>query len=264
MKHFKQILFIGLVIILGLTSCTIEKRHYMSGYNIEWRSSKNYGDKKILAKINTDKKTKPTKKTIETIFDTAVTDNSTETLAEDNAEIITASSDNSVFIRQTTNKGFNKNSDKTILNKSKLTVEKTSVIKKIKKDKTNIYSTVASASDDDDDSNIALRVLGWLILIIGLLMLLFTSILLGLIVSGIGILFIALGKKKVNSSSQSKNINEDKPEYIDVVYLKNGGVIKGMIIEHTPNVQIKIQTKDGSIFVYKMEEIEKMTKELSK
>jgi hypothetical protein len=49
-----------------------------------------------------------------------------------------------------------------------------------------------------------------------------------------------------------------------VVYLKNGSVIRGMIIEQTPNVSLKIQTKDGSIFVYKMEEVSKMTKELSK
>jgi hypothetical protein len=49
--------------------------------------------------------------------------------------------------------------------------------------------------------------------------------------------------------------------YQDVVYLKNGSVIKGIIIEQTPNVSLKIQTKDGSIFVYQMTEVEKMTKE---
>ncbi len=59
-------------------------------------------------------------------------------------------------------------------------------------------------------------------------------------------------------------LSDGTPQYVDVVYLKNGGVIRGMIIEQTPNVQIKIQTKDGSIFVYKMDEIEKMAKESSK
>jgi hypothetical protein len=49
--------------------------------------------------------------------------------------------------------------------------------------------------------------------------------------------------------------------YQDVVYLKNGSIIKGMIIEQIPNVSIKIQTPDQNIFVYKMDEIEKMTKE---
>ena len=47
----------------------------------------------------------------------------------------------------------------------------------------------------------------------------------------------------------------------DVVYLKNGGIIRGLIIEQMPGVSLKIQTSDGSVFVYKMEEIEKMTKE---
>lgn len=49
--------------------------------------------------------------------------------------------------------------------------------------------------------------------------------------------------------------------YQDVVYLKNGSVIRGTIIEIVPDKSLKIQTSDQSIFVYKMEEIEKMTKE---
>ncbi len=49
--------------------------------------------------------------------------------------------------------------------------------------------------------------------------------------------------------------------YEDVVYLKNGSVIHGIIIEQIPNVSIKIQTKNRDIFVFKMEEIEKITKE---
>lgn len=48
--------------------------------------------------------------------------------------------------------------------------------------------------------------------------------------------------------------------YEDVVYLKNGSVIHGIIIEQIPNKSIKI--KSGSnIFVYNITEVEKMTKE---
>jgi len=50
-------------------------------------------------------------------------------------------------------------------------------------------------------------------------------------------------------------------EYIDIVHLKNGGLIRGIIIENIPNDKVKIKTRDGSIFVYKYEEIEKFTKE---
>lgn len=47
----------------------------------------------------------------------------------------------------------------------------------------------------------------------------------------------------------------------EVVYLKNGGIIRGIIIEQVPNESLKIQTKDGNVFVYQIEEIEKITKE---
>lgn len=47
----------------------------------------------------------------------------------------------------------------------------------------------------------------------------------------------------------------------DVVYLKNGGMVKGVIIEQVPGVSLKIQTADGSVFVYPIEEVEKMAKE---
>jgi|JI10StandDraft_1071094.scaffolds.fasta_scaffold24488_10 hypothetical protein len=47
----------------------------------------------------------------------------------------------------------------------------------------------------------------------------------------------------------------------EVVYLKNGSIIRGTIIEQIPNETLKIQTKDGNIFVYKFDEIVKTTKE---
>jgi len=50
--------------------------------------------------------------------------------------------------------------------------------------------------------------------------------------------------------------------YEDVVYLKNGSIIHGVIIEQVPNQSIKIQTRDNNVFVYKMDEIEKIAKEI--
>ncbi len=47
----------------------------------------------------------------------------------------------------------------------------------------------------------------------------------------------------------------------DVVYLKNGSVIRGLIIETVPNTSLKVQTPDGSLFVCGFAEIEKITKE---
>lgn len=50
----------------------------------------------------------------------------------------------------------------------------------------------------------------------------------------------------------------------DVIYLKDGTIVRGTIIEQVPNVSVKLQTKDGNIFVYKMEDIMKTTKEAAK
>ena len=50
----------------------------------------------------------------------------------------------------------------------------------------------------------------------------------------------------------------------ETVYLKNGSVIRGEVIEQVPGQSLKIQTKDGSIFVYKMDEVERITKEAGK
>lgn len=55
--------------------------------------------------------------------------------------------------------------------------------------------------------------------------------------------------------------NASGQDYEDVIYLKNGSVIRGLIIEQIPSVSLKMQTKDGNIFVYKIEEVEKMAKE---
>jgi len=50
-------------------------------------------------------------------------------------------------------------------------------------------------------------------------------------------------------------------EYQDVVYLKNGSVVHGTIIEQIPNVSVKIKTETGDIWVFSYDEIEKITKE---
>lgn len=47
---------------------------------------------------------------------------------------------------------------------------------------------------------------------------------------------------------------------VEAVYLNNGSVIKGVITEQTPQT-IKIQTSDGSVFVYNMTEVERIAKE---
>jgi hypothetical protein len=47
----------------------------------------------------------------------------------------------------------------------------------------------------------------------------------------------------------------------DVVYLKNGSIIRGVIVEQVPNQSLKIQTADRSLFVFRFDEIEKISKD---
>ena len=46
----------------------------------------------------------------------------------------------------------------------------------------------------------------------------------------------------------------------DVVYLKNGTIVHGTIVQMIPNESVKIETADHNTFVFKMEEVEKITK----
>lgn len=50
----------------------------------------------------------------------------------------------------------------------------------------------------------------------------------------------------------------------DVVYLKNGSVIRGVVIEQVPDGNVKVKTADGSVFVYPMTEVQKIQKEQSR
>ena len=49
----------------------------------------------------------------------------------------------------------------------------------------------------------------------------------------------------------------------DVLYLKNGSVIRGTVLEQSPDKDLKFQTYDGSIYVYPMADVERITKESS-
>lgn len=58
----------------------------------------------------------------------------------------------------------------------------------------------------------------------------------------------------------SYNSINAQTNYEDVVYLKNGSIIHGIIVEQIPNESIKIESGPNT-FVYKMNEIQKLTKE---
>ena len=49
--------------------------------------------------------------------------------------------------------------------------------------------------------------------------------------------------------------------YEDVIYLKNGSIVRGVIIEQIPDDSVKIQIQGGSLFIFRMSEVLKIVKE---
>ncbi|WP_329904609.1 hypothetical protein [Porphyromonas pogonae] len=49
--------------------------------------------------------------------------------------------------------------------------------------------------------------------------------------------------------------------YTQSVYLKNGSIIKGTVVEYVPGEFLKLKTRDGSIMVFKADEIIRINKE---
>ena len=67
-------------------------------------------------------------------------------------------------------------------------------------------------------------------------------------------------KSKWDVEEPKQEIKQElKLNYTDEIQLKSGSIIKGFIIEQVPSVQIKLQTSDGNLFVFKIEEIIKIT-----
>ncbi|MBN1181612.1 MAG: hypothetical protein JXB49_04935 [Bacteroidales bacterium] len=64
-----------------------------------------------------------------------------------------------------------------------------------------------------------------------------------------------------NFKYASKTIDVSLMPYRDIVYTKNGSIIKGIIIEQIPNISVKLQTLDGSIFIADDSDIEKISRE---
>lgn len=95
------------------------------------------------------------------------------------------------------------------------------------------------------------RTLGWICVSLAVVSLFFLWPLVFFIVPGIIFLVLGYSKGSIDKGGDTE----------DVVYLKNGSIIRGVIIEQVPGVSLKIKTKDGSVFFYKMEEVDKITKE---
>jgi hypothetical protein len=104
MKSIKQLSFIGLAIVLVLTSCTLEKRIYSSGYHIEWHKGKNNSGTTEFASKNTVQQKDENQLTIieAKIVHTDINENAQnkKVISTSNDNLV-ASNDNAIVLKST-------------------------------------------------------------------------------------------------------------------------------------------------------------------
>jgi hypothetical protein len=252
-------LVILLSLILSSCSLTFEKRHYRKGYHVEeisYKSKRNPGrqvdnrsNRMTSATIQTENNAlESIAAPITTVQQKRSSTNPKSPLYVPNIEKVKTANDKSSLVQVELNQKVDSEINKLpwlIKRKNKLASENILHVNKIK--------AIKSANP----AGLALLIIGIIFLIAGLILLIFISILIGIILMGVGLILLIVGIVL----STSGNKKPDNVEYVDVVYLKNGSIIRGLIIEQTPNVSLKIQTADKSTFVYSMDEVEKITKE---
>ena len=252
----KSILFF-LVISIGTNSCSIEKRIYQSGYNTTWFKTNTDKSKRVDAAQ--DARNKEVKST----FNKTPINSAPEIAPQHekpNSAFTTASLDKCIF-------------------SNPHRIEKPFVLHTLK---TNDFLANLSKKTSMPDSGFQLKdpqkpekrkypnpetllILGSVLFSLGATAFRYINIiggvgLLGLPMMLIGlILFLASGKAMkpiLFTSSPSDN----QAQFVDEVYLKDGSIINGMIIEQIPNVSLKIQSRDGGVLEYKMEDVSKIKK----
>lgn len=259
MKKFTHYLFYLFILVFSLVSCSIEKRVYMPGYHTQWGLNRP-GKVNSIPLNQIEPTDKPDVIAFPQIPENTLKPKGQEGVPDD--KMVASSEEIPVFINN--KKVMEGLIEQQIHSKIKeISFEKTSRLEKKNIGKKLVLLKKNHVSDDP--GNPALRIIGWIVLSVGLFLLLLVNILLGALLMLLGLIFVTAGAKKKDSPPSSSNRNrKNDSEYVEVVYLKNGSIIRGMIIEQIPNVSLKIQTRDGNVFVYKMEEVEKITKELSK
>jgi hypothetical protein len=250
MKSMKRLSFITLVVVFILTSCTLQKRIYRSGYHVEWHKAAQHESKEEFAVNNEGKEPQtlaiPSEQVSShnsTVDSSPTADNTLSSAPFDHPEAAPRpSSEKSASDRKKTSA----KSQPAVLKQLKTTLKK---------------RTTPSSSQSSESGAGAFRALGWTAFLSGVVTIIYVSILLGILVLLLALIF-ALIAASISENTPPKPVKaKENPQYIDVVYLNNGSIIRGIIIEMVPNVSLKIQTRDGSVFFYKMEEVQKMTKE---
>jgi Na+-transporting methylmalonyl-CoA/oxaloacetate decarboxylase gamma subunit len=240
-----NILFFFLYIFFSISSCSIEKRIYRPGYHLQT-------NKKPLNETSSiEKKTEPNGNTYRHNLLVDLTCENKINISENKT------SNNDIKLSQVdrNNKLIEYNDEPLIKPKN---VDFNS-IKSIKEEFDNTNEIRSNQNDVNPTKNYVYDLLGVTLIILGFTVFLFLSIVIGVVMAALGIGIAILGNTS-NKSAQKSTPNQPTQK-LDVVHLKNGSIMKGTIIEQVPNEYIKLETRDGNIFVFKTDEIKLIVKE---
>ncbi len=107
MKKLHQLSFLGIALAVILTSCSMEKRVYMSGYNVQWKNSSKIEQKEEVVYNQKEQRNNQDFKKI----------NSSETIIDVNEdEIITASTEKEISLPSKKTISLNRNNSKVDFN----------------------------------------------------------------------------------------------------------------------------------------------------
>lgn len=194
MKSIKQLSFIGLTIMLVLSSCSIEERIYMSGYHIYWKNSNRSSNKQELVKDNTRKQTEKNQVgTVDQSENETNTVDKSPIVIDDN---INASAENEQFFLPEKEK-INLFSSQ----KVKTADEEIKINSSIKSELKKEVKTISKSTDDEPKMS-GMAIAGFICGILGLLLVLITGWpfllgTLGTIFSAIGLGQTSKGKKGI-------------------------------------------------------------------
>src|ERR1700741_2727512 len=118
MKKIKQLSLVGFALTFILSSCSMDKRVYTSGYHIQWKNG-HTSSKVELAENNTRNEIISENKSV---VESTVKIEPEETLFADNSEVgdnnMNASTENSIFIPTSPKIDWNKKNNKTVVSES--------------------------------------------------------------------------------------------------------------------------------------------------
>ena len=254
-KTFPSLLLI-IILIFATNSCSVEKRIYNKGYHVSWNKKLKTNNSSIVDKSDLAENELEIEENVINHNENLYFDQDFVSKNEDHVISFPLKQNNALVEFDIIKEQNLKSNDVNSQSIRKLINETKNAKNSYKKSN----NTELSADKKESSGGKALTIIGWILLIIGVVLLLLVSILIGVIVGLFGLLLIIGGASMKNGGSKT-NKKTQQTEYVDVVYLKNGSIIKGLIIEQIPNDQLKIQTRDGNVFVYKFDEIQKIAKE---